>query len=81
MDQRLSSMVASGGGSESLTPGTGIRKTPLFGKVSAKVMAGFRTDSLSTAQRKWQAREISNVGTDSYPTPRWIANRIPVHLP
>jgi hypothetical protein len=66
MDQRLSLVVTSRGGSESLTPGTGIRKTPLFGKVSAKVMAGFRADSLSTAQRKWQAREISNVRTYSY---------------
>ena len=36
-----------------------LRTTPF--KVSAKVLSGFRADSLSTAQRKWQAREISNV--------------------
>lgn len=37
-----------------------MRRTPLLGKMSAKVLSGFR-DELSTAQRKWQAREISNV--------------------
>ena len=57
-NHRLSSIVLPGG-PDALTPG--LLKTPLLGKMSAKVMAGFRGDGLSTAQRKWQAREISNV--------------------
>lgn len=83
MDQRLSLIVASRGGSEPLTPGTGIRKTPLFGKVSAKVMASFRADSLSTAQRKWQAREISNVCIQlpCRPFPQLADGQVSVHLP
>jgi hypothetical protein len=36
-------------------------KTPRPAKASARVFSGFRQDELSTAQRKWQAREISNV--------------------
>ncbi|EIN04780.1 beach-domain-containing protein [Punctularia strigosozonata HHB-11173 SS5] len=36
------------------------RRTPIFGKVSARVFTGVRSDELATAQRKWQAREISN---------------------
>ncbi|KIJ42154.1 hypothetical protein M422DRAFT_209006 [Sphaerobolus stellatus SS14] len=36
-----------------------VSRTPLFSKVSAKILNGFR-DEISTAQRKWQAREISN---------------------
>lgn len=42
-----------------LTPN--ILKSPFTSKVGARVFAGFRADELSTAQRKWQAREISNV--------------------
>ena len=61
MDQRLSVSISYRGASESFTPGTGLLKTPLLGKMSAKVMSGFRADALSTAQRKWQTREISNV--------------------
>lgn len=38
-----------------------LHRTPLLGKMSAKILSGMR-DELSTAQRKWQAREISNVG-------------------
>ena len=33
----------------------------IFGRVGAKVLSGLRPDELSTAQRKWQTREISNV--------------------
>ena len=35
-------------------------RNPLIGKASARVMVNVR-DELYTAQRKWQAREISNV--------------------
>jgi hypothetical protein len=69
MDRRLSSAV--GGrpatSTASLTPSLtpsfppSILKSPFASIVSARVFAGFRTDELSTAQRKWQAREISNV--------------------
>ncbi|KAF8509163.1 beach-domain-containing protein [Hysterangium stoloniferum] len=34
-------------------------RTPLLNKVSAKLFSGFR-DEIYTAQRRWQAREISN---------------------
>jgi hypothetical protein len=42
------------------TPG-GLLKTPLFTRFGARVLSSLRQDGLSTAQRKWQAREISNV--------------------
>jgi hypothetical protein len=41
-------------------PTPGPLKTALLSRVSAKVLTGFR-DEIWTAQRKWQAREISNV--------------------
>ena len=44
-----------------------VLRTPLLGRVSSKVMSGFR-DELATAQRKWQAREISNVINSSFRT-------------
>jgi hypothetical protein len=42
------------------TPAAFLR-TPLLGRATARVFSGFRGDELSSAQRKWQAREISNV--------------------
>ena len=42
-----------------------MRRTPMLGKMSAKVFSGFR-DELFTAQRRWQAREISNVSCIEY---------------
>ncbi|KAI0261217.1 beach-domain-containing protein [Gloeopeniophorella convolvens] len=61
MDRRLSS-ATSGRSAASATPGItpSVLKSPFTGKVSARVFSGFRADELSTAQRKWQAREISN---------------------
>ncbi|KAI0300557.1 beach-domain-containing protein [Multifurca ochricompacta] len=61
MDRRLSSAITG----RSITSATigltpGVLKSPFTSKVSARVFAGFRADELSTAQRKWQAREISN---------------------
>ncbi|KAF9267665.1 beach-domain-containing protein [Marasmius fiardii PR-910] len=56
MDQLLSSAV----NKPEPTHTPGILRTPLLGKVSARVLSGFLPDELSTAQRKWQAREISN---------------------
>ncbi|KAJ3905440.1 hypothetical protein F5879DRAFT_742889 [Lentinula edodes] len=57
IDQRLTTITTRA--SESAhTPG--LLRTPLFGIVSARVLSGLWTDELSTAQRKWQAREISN---------------------
>ncbi|KAI0067044.1 beach-domain-containing protein [Artomyces pyxidatus] len=63
MDRRLSSAISGRGGPDSgLTPGPtpGLLKSPLFNRASAKLFSGFRADELSTAQRKWQTREISN---------------------
>ena len=61
MDRRLSSAI--NGRSATLTAGltpSGLI-SPLASRVGARVLAGFGLDELSTAQRKWQAREISNV--------------------
>ncbi|KAA1472737.1 beach-domain-containing protein [Dentipellis sp. KUC8613] len=59
MHQRLSISATGKLPSESLTPSS-LLKSPLIGRVSARVLSGFRADSLQTAQRKWQVREISN---------------------
>ncbi|KAG7089658.1 hypothetical protein E1B28_011318 [Marasmius oreades] len=56
MDHHLSNIVTK----PKATHTPGILRTPLIGKVSARVLSGFLPDELSTAQRKWQAREISN---------------------
>lgn len=61
MDRRLSSAIS--GRSATLTAGltpSGLM-SPFASIVGARVLAGFGLDELSTAQRKWQAREISNV--------------------
>lgn len=68
MDRRLSSAISgrpapsTAGLTPSLTTSftPSILKSP-FASIGARVFAGFRADELSTAQRKWQAREISNV--------------------
>ncbi|KAK7049866.1 Beige protein-like 1 [Paramarasmius palmivorus] len=61
MDHHLSGIVNKKANESLHTPGTtGLLKTPLLGLVSAKVLSGLMPDELSTAQRKWQAREISN---------------------
>jgi hypothetical protein len=50
-----------------MSPGAGSsqsQRTPLLGRMSSRRMSmlfGFRVDDLSTATKKWQAREISNV--------------------
>ncbi|THV04025.1 beach-domain-containing protein [Dendrothele bispora CBS 962.96] len=58
VNHRLSAITAR----ISEVPTPGLLRTPLFGKVSAgaRAFSGFWTDQLSTAQRRWQAREISN---------------------
>jgi hypothetical protein len=65
MDRRLSSAISgrSVTSAAGLTPGftPTILMSPFASMVGARVFAGFRADELSTAQRKWQAREISNV--------------------
>ena len=45
-----------------MSPGAGSQpqRTPLR-RMSSRVLSGFRPDELSTATRKWQARELSNV--------------------
>ena len=46
-----------------MSPGAGTQsqRTPLLGRMGSRVMSGFRVDELSSATRKWQARELSNV--------------------
>ncbi|TFK55260.1 beach-domain-containing protein [Heliocybe sulcata] len=58
--QRLSLSVTSKSPGDTLTPAGNLLKTPLFGKMSARVLGGSRGDELATAQGRWQAREISN---------------------
>ncbi|KAF9067929.1 beach-domain-containing protein [Rhodocollybia butyracea] len=53
IDQRLTAITRSGLESNHT-------RTPIFGIVSARVLSGLWADELSTAQRRWQAREISN---------------------
>jgi len=66
MDRRLSSAIngrSAAGHTPGLTPSLtpSVFKSPFVSKFGARVFAGFRPDELSTAQRRWQAREISNV--------------------
>jgi hypothetical protein len=58
MQQRLSKVINEVSPDNNPTPG--YMRTPLFRSVSAKVLPTFKEGELSTAQRKWQAREISN---------------------
>jgi hypothetical protein len=46
-----------------MSPGAGSQsqRTPFLGRMGSRVMSGFRVDELSSATRKWQARELSNV--------------------
>ena len=46
-----------------MSPGAGSQsqRTPLLGRMGSRMMSGFRVDELSSATRKWQARELSNV--------------------
>lgn len=70
-NERLQYSISGRSVQDSLTPGGGgLLKSPLVNRLSARVSAtarasakvmGFRLDELSTAQRRWQAREISNV--------------------
>ncbi|KAJ2916640.1 hypothetical protein MD484_g3777, partial [Candolleomyces efflorescens] len=39
---------------------TAAPRTPLLSRVGSRMLSGFRSDELSTATRRWQAREISN---------------------
>jgi hypothetical protein len=67
IDQRLSEIIGQHSSELPLTPG--LPRTPKVARIRSKVMSGFRADDLSAAQRRWQAREISNVGLE-YMFPR-----------
>ncbi|PPQ94175.1 hypothetical protein CVT25_003811 [Psilocybe cyanescens] len=62
LEHRLSTIVGRPYSEIGLTPGPApqTQRTPMFGKMGSRVLSGFRSDELSTATRKWQAREISN---------------------
>ena len=55
---RLAAIQSASGVNDGLTPS--VLRTALLSKVGARLFSGFR-DEISTAQRRWQAREISNV--------------------
>ena len=68
---RLSSIISGDKYSgDTLTPGFLKSPLPIMERLSArvsatmnaKVLMGFKMDEIATAQRRWQAREISNVG-------------------
>lgn len=59
MNLRIATIITSHSAS-GLGHTPGILKTPVLGRISARVLLGLRPDELLTAQRKWQAREISN---------------------
>ena len=82
MTQRLYEVVAqrSLDSSVATTPSM-VRRTPIIGRVSARVFAGSRSDELATAQRKWQAREISNVGFSTFQLPVVRVKCALVYLP
>ena len=63
VDQRLAEIIGRHASEVALTPG--LPRTPKISRMSSKVMTGLRVDELSVAQRRWQSREISNVGLDS----------------
>lgn len=65
INQRLASIISRNLSDAVQTPG--LRRTPMFGRTNSKLMLGYKEDELSTAQRKWQAREISNVGYEVIP--------------
>src|SRR5882757_615984 len=64
-DQHLRSIMGMGRPVSELimSPGSGSypQRTPLLGRMGSIVLSGFRADELSTATRKWQSRELSNV--------------------
>jgi len=63
-ETRLSSILGRPYSDLVVTPGFGPLRTPLLGRMGSKMLSGFKSDELSTATRKWQAREISNVSKD-----------------
>lgn len=58
MERRIASIISKNNADPSVA--VGAPKTPIF-KMSSRVLSNLRADELSTATRKWQAREISNV--------------------
>ena len=60
--ERYGDTLAPGGGSGLLrSPVVSLLSARVSGRTSARAAMGFRADELMTAQRRWQAREISNV--------------------
>ena len=60
LEQRLLSIIRKLS-SDTATPSAPSQRNPFFGKVGSRMLQGLKTDELSIATRKWQAREISNV--------------------
>ncbi|KAF5339895.1 hypothetical protein D9611_009101 [Ephemerocybe angulata] len=58
IEHRLTAIITKNNTDPSLS--TAPLRTPLFGRMGSRVLSNFRADELSTATRRWQAREISN---------------------
>jgi len=78
IDQRLSAIIHKHSPDAAVTT-PGLLKTPVFGRMGVKIFSGLRADELSVAQRKWQAREISNVSHETSPL-SFLTNFQTVHL-
>ncbi|RXW16665.1 hypothetical protein EST38_g9189, partial [Candolleomyces aberdarensis] len=57
-ESRLSAIINKNNADPALS--TAAARTPLLSRMGSRVLSGFRSDELSTATRRWQAREISN---------------------
>ncbi|EAU86631.2 hypothetical protein CC1G_07289 [Coprinopsis cinerea okayama7 len=58
MERKISSIIERNNTDPSVAGGA--PRTPIFGRMGSRVLSNFRADELSSATRRWQAREISN---------------------
>lgn len=58
-ERRFTNVIEKNNADPSLT--STVPRTPLFSRMGSRVLSNFRSDELSSATRRWQAREISNV--------------------
>lgn len=58
-ERRFTNIIEKNNADPALT--STLPRTPLFSRMGSRVLSNFRSDELSSATRRWQAREISNV--------------------
>ena len=62
LEQHLSTILGRPYSDIAHTPGpASLQRTPIFGEMGSRMLSGFKSDELSTATRRWETREISNV--------------------